>query len=553
MCQPHPTAERLGVRLEDGDDAHAHDHAAWTRRDFLRRMGLATVGAGFVASGLPIGVFGQAPVLDVLARTETDRVLVLVQLSGGNDGLNTLVPVSNDVYYQKRGALAIPATDALALDAPGGGASGWALHPSLASLAPLWNDGRMGLVHAVGYANHNRSHFVSTDNWTSGSGGGTTMPYGWAGRYLLADRDPGAPDDFYRTSPPALALGSTAQMFASAEGNVSVAPLAFTTNIRALVERGVVYDPGGLPTDQPFAAPVKYLRDTVNVTLGYVVRFVEATNAAPNRATYPNATAGSLASQLALAARVVRGGLSPRILSVSLGGFDTHANQANAHAGLLAQLADALRAFFDDLAADGLDRRVVAMTFSEFGRTVTANASGGTDHGSAAPVLLLGPAVEGGFFGTAPNLVNDQDRDGVGPTTDYRSLYATLLERWFNVPAADVDALLGRSTPRLGFLPSTPTARDSPDAATSGDALLAPAPNPFTERTALTLRTAQGGPARLEVFDALGRRVAHLFDGTLPPGEHLFDLDGSTLAPGLYLARLDTLRGTASRPVVRVR
>lgn len=551
MCTPEHA--RPGVRLEDGDDAHAHDHAAWTRRDFLRRMGLATVGAGFVASGLPVSVFGQAPVLDLLARAETDKVLVLVQLSGGNDGLNTLVPVSNDLYYQKRGALAIPAASAVGLDAPGGGSSGWALHPSLANLAPLWGDGRMGLVHAVGYANHNRSHFVSTDNWTSGSGGGTTMPYGWAGRYLLAARDPGAPDDFYQTNPPALALGSTAQMFMSAEGNLGVAPLAFTTNIRALVDRGVVYDPGGLPPDQPFAAPVKYLRDTVNVTLGYVVRFVEATSAAPNRASYPNTTSGSLASQLALAARVIRGGLSPRILAVTLGGFDTHANQANAHASLLAQLADALRAFSDDLAADGLDQRVIAMTFSEFGRTVAANASGGTDHGSAAPVLLLGPAVEGGFFGTAPNLVNDQDRGGVGPTTDYRSLYATLLERWFDVPGGDVDALLGRSAPRLDFLPATPTARDSSDAVASGDALLAPAPNPFVERTALTVRTAQGGPARLEVFDALGRRVAHLFDGALPPGEHRFDLDGGPLAPGLYLARLDTPRGTTSRPVVRVR
>lgn len=550
---PTPHAPAHGVRLEDGDAAHAGDHAAWTRRDFLRRLGLASIGAGFVASAMPVGVFAQAPVLDLLARTETDKVLVLVQLSGGNDGLNTVVPVSNDVYYQKRGALAIPAASALALGAPGGGSSGWALHPSMANLVPLWNDGRMGLVHAVGYADHNRSHFVSTDNWTSGSGGGTTMTGGWAGRYLLDALDAGETIEVYKQNPPALALGGNAQLFASEAGNLSIAPLTFTTNLRDLVARGVVYDTDTLPADQPFAAPLGYLRSTVNVALAYVVRFVEATSAAPNRAAYPNATPGSLASQLAMAARVVRGGLSPRILSVSIGGFDTHANQATAHANLLAQLSGALQAFFDDLAADGLDRRVVAMTFSEFGRTLAANGSGGTDHGSAAPVMLFGPAVEGGFFGTAPNLVNDVDRGGVGPTTDYRSLYATLLERWFEVPVPDVDRLLGRAAPRLGFLaPRAPVAADAGPMA-SGDALLAPAPNPFTDRTALTLRTAQGGPTRLEVFDALGRQVARLHDGPLPPGEHRFVLDGGNLAPGLYVARLTTPRGSATRPVVRVR
>ena len=419
----------------------------------------------------------------------------------------------------------------------------------MTSLVPMWGDGRLGIVHAVGYKDQSRSHFVGTDNWTTGSGAGTVQTEGWAGRYFLDRLGPDETAEVYRTNPPALALGGSARMFDTDAGNLSIAPLSFTTNINALVQRGVVYDTGGLPEDQPFAAPLKHLRSTINVALSYVVRFVEATTAARNLATYPT---GSLATQLSLAARVIRGGLSPRILSVTLGGFDTHANQATAHAALMAQVSDSLRAFFDDLAADGLDRRVVAMTFSEFGRTLAANGSGGTDHGSAAPVMLFGPAVEGGFFGSAPNLVNDLDRSAVGPTTDYRSLYATLLERWFEVPAADVDSLLGRAAPRLGFLAATPVA-SGPDARADADALLAPAPNPFVDRASVAVRTAQGGTARLEVFDTLGRRVARLFDGSLAPGEHRFVLDGTDLAPGLYLVRLDTPRGTTTRPVVRVR
>ena len=551
MCLPD--APRPGARLEEGA-AHAHDHADWSRRDFLKRLGLATAGAGFLAGANPVGVFARAPLLDLLAGLDTDRVLILIQLSGGNDGLNTLVPVDNDVYYSSRIksglSIAVPKASALALGASGG--QNFGLHPGLAPLQSLWGDGRMGLVHSVGYRSQSRSHFEGSDNWMTGSGSGVRRTDGWVGRFLLDRLAPEETIQFYRENPPAVSLGSATRLFDTDEGNVGIGRLAYTTTTTDLLARGAVFPTDGLPAE-PFAAPLKYLREQINVNLAYVVRFVEATTAAKNLVTYP--ANNGLASNLALAARIVRGGLSPRIITVTLGGFDTHANQGadtGAHANLMTQLAASVRAFFDDLKADGLDQRVVAMTFSEFGRTLASNGSGGTDHGSAAPVMLFGPAVEGGFFGTAPTLTTDLDRAAPGPTTDYRSLYATLLERWFGAAPSDVDALLGPGYDRLGFLSPTATPAEPTDAL-AATALLAPSPNPFATRTTVRYRLDAPGSVRLAVFDALGRRVATLADGYADAGESHAEFDGSGLAAGLYLVRLETARGVITRPVVRVR
>ena len=581
MCDhsPTPADARRGASLDDGADAHARDHVRWNRRDFLTRMGLGTLGASFLAGATPIGVFAHAPALDLLAALETDRVLVLVQLAGGNDGLNTVVPLRNDEYVRRRtiagvGSIAIPASR---IAAAGTGLSDdWGLHPAMAALLPLVSRDDLAVVHSVGYGNgtsgQSRSHFEGTDNWFTGSGGatgGAAVPRfsdGWAGRYLVPEV--AANPAIYAESPPAISLGAAQRLFDTANGNLGVGRLSDSTTAQALLRRlsadptAGVFPLDGIPAGQPFSAPVDFLRRQANLSLDYVVRFVKATNPAttPNRVTYPNT---SFAANLALAARTVRGGLSPRIISVSLGGFDTHAGQAvttdpatGTHATLLKTLADGLAAFFADLAADGLDRRVVAMTFSEFGRTLNANVSGGTDHGSASPVILAGSAIDGGLFGTAPTLVTGLTGTGSGAaptsTTDYRSLYATLLERWFSVPAASVDQLLGAGFARLGVLPATATGAEGA-AAQSAPALLAPTPNPFTDYATLRLRLPAPMPVRIVLFDATGRRIAVLFDGPADAGESTLPLDGSALAPGMYVVRMETPRGATSRPVVRVR
>ncbi len=577
MCDHHaPDDARRGTRLEDGE-AHAEDHVRWNRRDFLVRMGLGTVGATFLAGATPIGVFGQAPALNLLSGLDTDRVLVLVQLAGGNDGLNTVVPLRNDEYTRRRTiatgtSIAIPAT--AVMNAGTKLSDDWGLHPSFAPLLPLVQRDDFAVVHAVGYGNRtagqSRSHFEGIDNWFTSSGGSigaTAAPRfsdGWAGRYLL---DEAAGDaQAFAENPPAISLGSAQRLFDTPQGNLAVGVLKDSTTAQALLARvagnpeGGVFPLDGIP-NEPFGAPVDFLRRQANLSLAYVVNFVKATDPAktPNRVSYPATT---FAQNLALAARIVRGGLSPRIISVTLGGFDTHSNQAvtsdpatGAHANLLKTLADGLAAFFADMKVDGLDQRVVAMTFSEFGRTLYANVSGGTDHGSASPVLLAGAAVDGGLFGTAPNLVTDLTGTGSGAaptaTTDYRSLYATLLERWFGVEATRVDTLLGGTFPRMGFLSASATGAGR-DALAAGAALAVPSPNPFTDRALVRYRLAETGPARLSVYDGAGRLVAVLADGVLPAGDAQATLDGRMLAAGLYVLRLETPKGVVTRPVVRV-
>lgn len=586
MCDHAPPSapdarpdSRHGATLDDGDAAHALDHAQWSRRDFLVRMGLGTVGATFLAGATPVGVFGAAPALDLLTTLETDRVLVLVQLAGGNDGLNTVVPLRNDEYVRRRtlSATASIAIPAHRIAAAGTGLSDdWGLHPAMAALNPLVARDDLAVVHAVGYGNaaagQSRSHFEGTDNWFTGTGGaigGSDVPRfgdGWAGRYLRDElaANPGT----YSTNPPAISLGAAQRLFDVEGGNLAVGRLTDSTTAQSLLRRlssdpdAGVFPVEGLPDDQPFAGPVGYLRRQANLSLEYVVTFVKATNPSttPNRVTYPNT---AFASNLALAARIVRGGLSPRIISVSLGGFDTHAGQAPAsdpatglHATLLKTLADGLAAFFADLRADGLDQRVVAMTFSEFGRTLGVNAGGGTDHGSANPVILAGPALDGGLFGAAPDLVSGLTGGtgaGAAPTatTDYRSLYATLLDRWFGVPGADVDRLLGGSFRRLDVLPSTGTAAGAP-AAPAPISLSPPAPNPVTDRAVFRYRAPAGAPVRLTLFDATGRRVGVLHDGPAD-AEASLTLDGTALAPGLYVVQMEAGGHRVRRSFVRVR
>lgn len=206
--------ERFGTCLEHGT-AHDHDHAQWSRRDFLAKMGLATAGIGFSLSGSAIQAYGRAPVLQQLGALETERVLVLVQLRGGNDGLNTIIPVNNNIYYQMRPSIAIRKNDAILLDSETG------LHPAMQSLQPLWGDGKMAVVHNVGYDRSTRSHFEGTVNWVTGRDQGTTSSTGWAGRYLADEyvSGNGAPLEH----PLAVRVGSTpATLFHSEYGNLGV-------------------------------------------------------------------------------------------------------------------------------------------------------------------------------------------------------------------------------------------------------------------------------------------------------------------------------------------
>ena len=356
-----------------------------------------------------------------------ERILVLVQLNGGNDGLNTLVPADGR-YRDARPSLAVPEEELVALP----GESGYSLHPSLAPLVSLWQANRLSFVESIGFPDPDRSHFVAMDTWWRA--GDLTAPTGWLGRVL--DHLPTDPDPLYAT---ALAAGAPLLLGTRRQPTVVLRPASFdfAKGIRPeLLAR--LADP--LAEDPLVAAAQGATARAVDA----VKAFGDLADPAPAGAvdagdTDPPAREGgaSLADGLATAAQIVTGDVGARIVVVSASGFDTHANQAATQTALLADLAEGLTAFTAAIDSAGMGDRVLVATTSEFGRRVQENGSGGTDHGKAGVSLLLGP-VRPGIQG-ALDLGDLQDGD-VRPAVDPRVLYTAALD-WLG---ADPVEILGR-------------------------------------------------------------------------------------------------------------
>ncbi len=431
------------------ENTMTHDPKAYTRRTFLSSSSLTLASASVaVPAFLQRSAFGlptPAPGLSSIPGVPQDHVLVVVQLSGGNDGLNMVVPFGNDLYYKSRPGIGIPASEALTISER----DGLGLHPTMTGIKSLFDDGLCTVVQGIGYPNPNRSHFSSMDIWHTADTSGTGD--GWLGRYFDSEccgfgkGESGTVEDV--SGQPGIAVGRAAPL--AMQGRQSK-PITFESPdlfrwtgqdvhkslkqpYDMLVSRGedAELDPG---------SNASFLMRTAldaQVSSDLIRKAVER---AP-RSRYPRT---GLGRQLAMVSAMIGAGLDTRVYYVSLGGFDTHAGQGagqGAHANLMRTLSDALKAFYDDLKQQENAERVLTMTFSEFGRRVGQNASGGTDHGTAAPLLLFGPMVRAGILGNHPSL-KDLDRgDDMKFKIDFRTVYAAILETWLK---ADSEAILGK-------------------------------------------------------------------------------------------------------------
>ncbi|MFM9958646.1 MAG: DUF1501 domain-containing protein [Phycisphaerales bacterium] len=371
-----------------------------------------------------------------------DRILVVIQLAGGNDGLNTVVPFAEPAYYKSRPAIAVPQDQVLRLS----GSDGVGLHPKLNALRELYDEGQLSIIQGVGYPNPNRSHFKSMDIWHTADLSGTGE--GWLGRYFdnqccgtAADAAKAAQD---LNGDAGIALGRTAPL--AMEGR-RFKPIAFETPdlfrwtgediddeklheaYRALsgVASRANTAPANTPTHEPDTAASFLTRTSLDAQVASD-RIRRAVERKPET-EYPRTP---LARQLMMVASMIAAELPTRVYYVSLGGFDTHAGQGGVNgtqANLLETFAQALKAFYADLRKQENDARVLTMTFSEFGRRVGQNASAGTDHGTAAPMFLAGPMVRPGVLGNHPSLT-DLDNGDLKFTADFRSVYAGILQQW---------------------------------------------------------------------------------------------------------------------------
>ncbi len=386
----------------------------------------------------PVNVVQAPPPVATPVPTDK-RTLVVLQLSGGNDGLNAVVPYGNGLYYQLRPQIGIAAEQVLHLNDQVG------LHPNLKSFKALFDKHQLAIVQGVGYPNASRSHFRSMEIWHTAKPTGVTNQ-GWLGAFM---------SEVYKVgdSPfECVNFGSSVPQ-ALLTQHAPVAAMQDTANFSFLVDRRLppMKDPLLKTFGQVFAKPAQKspaldlvasgwdtTKRGVDVLTGISDKYQPATQ-------YPNNPFGKTMQQVS---QMLTADVGTRVFYVQLGGFDTHANEKVAHAALMTQLADTLAAFQADLEGHGRADQVLTMAFSEFGRRVKENGSQGTDHGAAGPMFVVGNNVKGGLYGDNPNLKNLDEGD-LAYTVDFRSVYATVIEDWLGAPSKDV---LGGNFDRLGFM-----------------------------------------------------------------------------------------------------
>jgi uncharacterized protein (DUF1501 family) len=398
-----------------------------SRRRFVQgSAGIAVLG-GAVPRFL-MGVADAQPLAD--ANADPDNVLVVVQMNGGNDGLNTVVPYSDDAYHRVRPAIRVGETTVLKIDDRVG------LNPVMAPLMELYKEGNVAIVQGVGYPNPNRSHFEATQIWETAAPD-RPLNYGWLGRYLdrTTPRVNGAVPD-PGSAFKAVSLLDTIPMALEAQ-HVDVPAIGQLNTFGyngggTKAQAGVLYD-GARPGQSPY---LNLIESTAREAIhGGEVLKAKTASYKP-AVTYPT---DPFSSQLRQAAAIITSGLNTRIVFVSIGSFDTHAGQRNQQDRLLGYMASGIKAFYADLASRGMSNKVLLMTFSEFGRRVAQNASNGTDHGTAAPLFMVGGKVKGGLYGQQPSLT-DLDHGDLKFNTDFRSVYATVIQRWMGRDPSDVIA-----------------------------------------------------------------------------------------------------------------
>lgn len=403
-----------------------------TRREFLKKTTGIVAAATTVPAFLNRTAFALANPFDVpfVQPAGDDRILVVVQLSGGNDGINSVIPFGHDAYYRVRPTLALAKGELIRMNDEIG------LHPSLAPLKALYDSAKLAVVQGVGYPNPDRSHFRSMDIWQTGIAEGFESK-GWIGR--LFDHTCNNAHLNEPCSPTlAVSIGETLNPALKADTPIGVAlrdPEQFyrMTQLYASSEISNEEQAAGATS----VSQLDFLRRTaMNAELS-ADRIRRSIRSAQKQSDYPR---DPFAQGLKLIAAMIAGGMDTRVYYISLTGFDTHANQAGMHERLLKILAEGISAFQKDLDMLGQAERVLGFTFSEFGRRVAENGSRGTDHGQAAPMFVFGHSVNAGIIGSHPSLEKLNDGD-LAFHTDFRQIYATVLEKWLGV---DSQTILGQ-------------------------------------------------------------------------------------------------------------
>lgn len=507
------------------------------RRQFLQTSSLS-IGVPMMLNGMGLNTISKSKLFNNL-NFENDKVLVLINLVGGNDGLATIIPMDSfDTLANHRPNIYLPENSLLDIG------DGMALHGSLNGIQALYEDAKVNIIHDVGYPEQNRSHFRSSDIWTSGSPSNEEWTSGWLGRYFDLNV-PGYPDGYPNAEyPDPIAITLGAMVSPTCQGLITNFSMAVNDPFEAtdLASGGDNYIPSNYYGDE-----LSYLRTAVEQTNQYSEIIVDAANAGANTAVYPETDLGEQLKNIAL---MISGGLSTKVYIANIGGFDTHADQVEDgstttgwHANLMQELGDAMKAFQDDIQAQGLGDRVVGMTFSEFGRQIKSNDSLGTDHGNAAPLIVFGDCVNPGFMGDVTPIGPDVEvQEGVPYQFDFRDVYGSMLMDWFEVEESTIQALLYADFTYMPILsPCTTGVNPIKDKPADGLALNC-YPNPASEYVNVSFQCAAEQVSAV-LLDMQGRSVRSLFDRNLSAGKHDFNYSLDGISPGAYMLTLKTSSG----------
>ncbi|MEO9870017.1 DUF1501 domain-containing protein [Ekhidna sp.] len=556
------------------------------RRNFIKKLGFAA-GAPIAFHGVPLKLMGANNELQRLAQQSTnDRVMIILQMHGGNDGLNTVIPIANyDEYYSRRANIAIPYKvgnrTLIPLDSTVASEEQVGLHPDMNDFKHLYDTGKAAVFQGVSYERNNGSHFRGRDIWFMGGGAEDYFSSGWIGRYLGTEYAPLTyPDDFPSEEMPdplALEMGNDVSLLFHQTGNIPTSislgnsPQGLLSQINALEgfkeevneEGSFTVDDRGLPPEfldeSPYGKEMDWILGLEDKSETYIKRLAEIyESSSESSVTYPekypfNAPEGSknngLSNQLKLVARLLAGGVKTKVFLVKIGGFDTHANQVESydptmgsHAAKMYHISSAMRAFQKDLRSRGIEDKALTITMSEFGRRVGSNGSFGTDHGTGGPMMMFGLGVKPGIYGVNP----DMSLSNVGLQFDYRQIAANVLFEWMGVEKSVIDSeifygdFIDGPNPAGGNYEPMDLIKEvilgEKDYVKAKYRIDSVYPNPASNYTQAKILVNNYQDVNVQLINVRGDIVSQI-NRRVAPGEHTFSFVLDSLSPGFYFIK----------------
>lgn len=499
------------------------------RRDFIKLTSIASASLPFALSGFPL--YANDKPKEYQFNTENENILVLVQLQGGNDGLNTVFDLNQyDNLQSVRSNIIIPESELLTVN------STTSFHPAMAGLQNIWNKDKLAIVQNVGYPNQNRSHFRSSDIWNSASNANDFVSSGWIGRFF-EEKHPTFPENYpneHNTDPFAITIGKIVSE--TCQGNLSNFSMALEDPESP--GTALASNKGNIPNNC-YGNALSFVNDTIAQTNAYATVIEKAANAGNNLSEKYTST--NLSEKLKNVAKLISGGLKTKVYIVQIGGFDTHDNQivegdrsTGKQAVLLQELSDAIAAFQEDLELLNIDEKVIGMTYSEFGRRIRSNAGLGTDHGTAAPLFMFGNCVNNSILGDAPEIDTAVDeKEGVQMQFDFRNIYSTILTDWLGATKQEVTNVLFENFEALPLFKTGCSAALSVEDFLSQKLEITVYPNPTTNFINITF-FGNNENVKITLYNTIGAIVKNITNKKYDTLQHKINVDLQNLPKGNY-------------------